>query len=106
MDFDDRFLSFVMNLMPPALVNFIAKNYDFVDTASMDYLANLTRYLIKQRKENSGQYNDFLGLLINLIEEKNLDVPEDEIIGNCMVGYRIYHRESFFKRLLYNQNLS
>lgn len=86
-NFDDRFLSFVMNLMPPALVNFIAKHYTFVDAEAMNYLADTTRALIKQRREHSGHYNDFLDLLLNAIKEKNVDVPEDEIVGNCMVGF-------------------
>lgn len=85
-NFDDRFLSFVMNLLPPALVNFLAKHYTFVDDEATNYLADTTRYLIKQRKENSGQYNDFLSLLITAINEKNLDMSEDAIIGNCMAG--------------------
>lgn len=85
-NFDDRFLSFVMNLLPPALVNFIGRFYTFVDSEAMNYLADTTRYLIKQRKENSGQFNDFLDLLLDTMKEKNLELPEDEIIGNCMVS--------------------
>ena len=48
-------------------------------------IASLTRGLIKQRRENEGEnYNDFLELFINILKEKNLDVKEEEIIGNSV----------------------
>ena len=54
----------------------------------MEYLADLTRSLIKQRNENKDQeYNDFLDLLLTTIREKDVNVPDDEIVGLCILFY-------------------
>lgn len=97
-NFDDRLTSIIMGIVPPALFDLISKHYKLMDEDSLNYLANTIRYLVKQRKENRGQFNDFLDMHLNAIEEKNVDLPEDELIGNCLVG----HFDSF----LFVQNLN
>lgn len=68
--------------MPTKVIKYF--DIQFIDGAAMEYLANVTRAIIKQRSENRESYNDFLDLLISTIKEKELNVPEDEIIGNCV----------------------
>ena len=79
-------INIFFSLLPAKVIQYF--DIQFLDAKSMEYLANVTRVLIKQRSEtmnNNAQYNDFLDLLINTIREKGLNVPEEEIIGNCVV---------------------
>lgn len=83
-NFQDRWINIVFSLMPTKVIKYF--DIQFIDGAAMEYLANVTRAIIKQRSEseNRESYNDFLDLLISTIKEKELNVPEDEIIGNCV----------------------
>lgn len=72
--------------MPDWLFKWI--DFQLVDSEAMEYLANLTRSLIKQRNENKDQnYNDFLDLLLTAIREKNMEISENEVIGICVIFF-------------------
>lgn len=53
------------------------------------FVANTARYLIKKRDADGtqGSYHDFLDLLVGTFKDKHQDVPEEEIIGVCIVSY-------------------
>jgi hypothetical protein len=75
-------LNIILSLLPAKVIKHLA------DKQSFEWMANTTRSLIKQRKENSDEnYNDFLELLINTMKEKNIDLKEEEIIGNSFSTY-------------------
>ena len=86
-DFQDKKINIFFSLWPAKLIKLF--DIQFFDGSALEYLANVTRVLIKQRNETQNRENyDFLGLLINTIREKELNVPEEEIIGNCTVSAR------------------
>ena len=87
-NFDGSFFTFLKTiliiLLPAKLVKYF--EIQFFDLDAMEYVADVTRKLIRQRNENPDEnYNDFLGLLMRTIREKNLNVKEEEIIGNYIV---------------------
>lgn len=86
-NFQDRWINIVFSLLPAKMVEYF--DFQFIDVKAMEYLANVTRAIIKQRTEgeNRESYNDFIDLLINTIREKNLKVSDDEIISNCVVSH-------------------
>lgn len=61
-------------------------NIQIIDQVSVDYMGDLVKTLVKQRRENKDvKYNDFLDLLVNRIDENNLNVTMDEIVSHCIV---------------------
>lgn len=84
--FQDKLVNIFFSLLPAKMIKFF--DIQFFDRHAMEYLANVTRVLIKQRNEDENKDSyDFLSLLLNTIREKNLNVSEEEIIGNCVVEY-------------------
>lgn len=77
----------LMNLIETCAPKFLIDFFDFqfVDVEALEYIASLTRAIIKQRTKSGGNYGDFLDLMLDSIREKKLDVKEEEIIGSCLV---------------------
>lgn len=71
----------LFNIMPRWVIQPL--DLQILDSNSVDYISNLIKTLIKQRRENKTRYYDFLDLLVNRIDENNLDVTEEEIVSHC-----------------------
>ena len=80
-NFDATIFNVLLSLLPESLINYF--DIQFFDKEATEYIANTTRVLMKQRKENKENYNDFLDMLMTSIQEKQLNVSEDEIIGRA-----------------------
>lgn len=78
-NFDATLFNVLLSVLPEKIINYF--DIQFFDKEATEYIANTTRVLMKQRQENKEEYNDFLDMLMTSIREKNLDVPENEIIG-------------------------
>lgn len=77
----------LFGILPDWVVD--ALDLQFIEVEPMDYVGNLVKFLIKERREKKGQikYNDFLELLLDTMEEKKMDVKEDEIIGLTIIFF-------------------
>ena len=78
-NFDATLFNILLSVLPEKVINYF--DIQFFDKEATEYIANTTRVLIKQRNEKKESYNDFLDMLLTSIREKQLDVPDDEIIG-------------------------
>nr|WPM94888.1 cytochrome p450 4725A1 [Polyphagotarsonemus latus] len=76
----------VFAMLPTKVIDLL--KLSVLDTEAVDYIDNLCRSIIKQRKENKDKrFNDFLDEILSSIEEKNLDVPLKEIIAHCFIFF-------------------
>ena len=76
-------MTLIATVAPKFLIDYF--DFQFTNVEALEYIADMTRCLIKQRTECSSKYDDFLGLMIDSIQEKQLAVGEEEIIGSCLV---------------------
>ncbi|KAK4336810.1 hypothetical protein RND71_043689 [Anisodus tanguticus] len=73
-------------ILPTSVIDLL--RLSVLDIEAVDYLANLCKSIIKQRRENKNEkFNDFLDELITSIDEKNLEVPLNEIIAHCFIFF-------------------
>nr|WPM94890.1 cytochrome p450 4725A3 [Polyphagotarsonemus latus] len=73
-------------VLPAYLTNLF--NIRILDNDAVDYLENLTKNIVENRKENKEKkFNDFLDDLLTTINEKNLNVSMSEIIAHCFIFF-------------------
>nr|WPM94889.1 cytochrome p450 4725A2 [Polyphagotarsonemus latus] len=73
-------------ILPTSVIDLL--RLSVLDIEAVDYLANLCKLIIKQREENKEKkFNDFLDDLLTTINEKNLNVPMNEIIAHCFIFF-------------------
>ena len=86
-DYKRVFRNLFFSLLPKFLIDYF--EIQFVDSQAMEYMADMTRYLIKKREADGteGSYHDFLDLLVTTFKDKHQDVPEEEIIGICIIFF-------------------
>ena len=76
----------LFNILPRGVVN--ALDLQILDVQSVDYMGDLIIALVKQRRENKQQqWNDFLEMIVNRIDENQLNVTNDEIIAHCVIFF-------------------
>lgn len=79
-NFNQNWKFVLFSVLPESIIK--AFDLQFLDVEPMDYVGNLVKFLIKERKEKKEtKYNDFLELFLSTIEEKKIDVKDEEIIG-------------------------
>ena len=88
---DPTILNIVLSILPESVINYF--DISFFDKEATEYIANTTRALMKQRSESKEEYGDFMDMLMTSIREKNLEVPENEIIGNTILFFFAGKRE-------------
>lgn len=76
----------LFNILPRWLIS--ATDIQILNQESVNYMGDLIKSLVKQRRENKEiRYNDFLDMIVHRIDENNLDVTEDEIIAHCIIFF-------------------
>ena len=75
----------LMNFLPLSVSKFL--NLNIIDVTPSNKLGELFKRMINDRKKSGLKFNDMAEQMQQQVEEKNLDLTEDEVIGNIVLMF-------------------